>query len=134
MKPYVLITRPVSSPAIDMLSSVCDTLPRVAVNRPHHPDFRLIAECAHALLLGTMEHVDEALLREFPQLRVIACTFRLPEHIDVAACTRRGIWVTNVATRWLGIDAEIEAARNILDVMSGDTPRGAMNDVLQSAA
>jgi phosphoglycerate dehydrogenase-like enzyme len=134
MKPHVLITRPVSPSAIEMLSSVCDTLPRVAMNRPHQPNFRLIAECTDALLLGTTEHVDDALLREFPRLRVIACTFRLPEHIDVAACTRRGIWVTNVATRWLGKEAEIEAARNILDVLSGDVPRGAMNEILQSAA
>ena len=134
MKPNVLITRPVSPSAIELLSSVCDTLPRVPMSSRHHGDFKLIAECTDALLLGTTEHVDDALLRAFPQLRVIACTFRLPEHIDVAACTRRGIWVTNVATRWLGKEAEIEAARNILDVMSGDTPRGAMNEVLQSAA
>ena len=134
MKPHALITRPVSTAAIELLTSVCDTLPRVAMNRPHQPGFRLITECADALLLGTTELVDETLLREFPRLRVIACTFRLPEHIDVTACTRRGIWVTNVATRWLGKEAEIEAARNILDVLSGDIPRGAMNEVLQSAA
>ena len=134
MKPCVLISRPVSQSAIEMLSSICDTLPRVAMNRPLQADFRLIAECTDALLLGTTEHVDDALLREFPRLRVVACTFRLPEHIDVAACTRRGIWVTNVATRWLGKEAEIEAARNILDVLSGDTPRGAMNEILRSAA
>jgi hypothetical protein len=42
--------------------------------------------------------------------------------------------VTNVATRGLGEDAEIEAARNILDVLGGDTPRGAMNEVLLPAA
>ena len=78
--------------------------------------------------------IDDLLLRDFPRLRVIACTFRLPEHIDVAACTRRGVWVTSVATRWPGTEAEIEAARNILDVFSGDTPRGAMNEVLPSAA
>ena len=84
MKPHVLITRPVSPSAIEMLSSVCDTLPRVAMNRPHQPNFRLIAECTDALLLGTTEHVDDALLRAFPRLRVVACTFRLPEHIDVA--------------------------------------------------
>jgi hypothetical protein len=58
----------------------------------------------------------------------------MPEHIDVAACTRRGVWVTNVATKWPGTQAEIEAARNILDVFGGDIPRGAMNEVLQPAA
>jgi hypothetical protein len=33
-----------------------------------------------------------------------------------------------------GAEAELEAARNILDVLGGDTPRGALNEVLQPAA
>ena len=76
MKPHALITRPVSTAAIELLTSVCDTLPRVAMNRPHQSNFRLIAECTDALLLCTTEHVDDALLSEFPRLRVVACTFR----------------------------------------------------------
>lgn len=134
MKPYVMVTRPVSPAAIEMLTSVCDILPRVELSRSRRKNFSLIAESTHALLLATPEYVDESLLNKFPQVRAIACTFRMPEHIDVAACTRRGVWVTNVSTKWLGAQAEIEAARNILDVFSGDIPRGAMNDVLQPAA
>ena len=134
MKPYVMITRPVAPAAIELLTSVCDILPRVDISGGRRGDFSLVANCAHALQLATPERVDDDLLRAFPQLRVIACTFRLPEHIDVAACTRRGIWVTSVATRRAGAEAEIEAARNILDVLGGDIPRGAINDVLQPAA
>ena len=134
MKPQVLITRPVSAAAIELLSSVCDTLPRIELQRRQSGNFRLVSECTDAMLLGTTEHIDDLLLQKFPHLRVIACTFRLPEHIDVAACTRRGIWVTSVATRDPGSAAEIEAARNILDALGGDTPRGAMNEVMQFAA
>jgi phosphonate dehydrogenase len=134
MKPYVLITRQVAPPAVEMLTSICGTLPRVALGRRRSADFSLVAGAADALLLATPECIDDALLWSFSQLRVVACTFRLPEHIDVAACTRRGIWVTNVATRRSGADAEIEAARNILDVLGGDTPRGAINEILQPAA
>lgn len=54
--------------------------------------------------------------------------------MDIGACTRRGIWVTNVMSRWPGKEAEIEAARNILDVLSGETPRGALNEILPTAA
>lgn len=75
-----------------------------------------------------------ALLRDCRRLRVVACAFRIPEHIDIAACTRRGIWVTNVMTQLFGAEAELEAALNILDVLSGDTPRGALNEILQPAA
>lgn len=134
MKPYVMITRPVAPAAIELLTSVCDILPRVDISRRRRGDFALVANCAQALQLASPEWIDESLLRGFPRLRVIACTYRLPEEIDVAACTRRGIWVTNVAARWPGSDAEIEAARNILDVFGGDTPRGAINEVLQPAA
>ena len=67
---------------------------------------------------------------------------RLVRRLSDARCVRgdtwgvnnRGIWVTNVMSHWLGKDAEIEAARNILDALSGDTPRGALNDILQTAA
>jgi len=134
MKPNVLISRPVSPVAVELLTSVCDTLPRVELSNRGKSNFPLVARCADALLLGTTERIDEVLLSDFPRLRVIACTFRLPEHIDVAACTRRGVWVTSVATRCPGTEAEVEAARNILDVFGGDTPRGAMNEVLPTAA
>lgn len=134
MRPFVMITRPVAPAAIEMLTSVCDILPRLELSNGKRGNYCLVAGCADALLLASPEHINDALLRDFSRLRVIACTFRLPEHIDVAACTRRGIWVTNIATPWPGREAEIEAARNILDVFGGDIPRGAMNEVLQPAA
>ncbi len=134
MKPYVMITRHVAPAAVELLTSVCDILPRVAIAASQRGDFSLVAASADALLMATPERIDATLLHRFPRLRVIACTYRLPEHIDVSACTRRGVWITNIATRRDGDDAEIEAARNILDVLGGDIPRGAMNDVLQPAA
>jgi phosphonate dehydrogenase len=134
MKPHVLITRPVSPEAVELLASVCDTLPRIDLGRRDRGEFDLVAGCTDAILMGTPERIDATLMLRFPQLRVIACTFRLPEHIDITACTRRGVWVTNVTARWPSREAELEAARNILDVLGGDTPRGAMNDVLQTAA
>lgn len=134
MKPIALITRYVDSAAIDLLTSVCEVMPRVALASHSHQEIALFAGCADALLVATPERIDDALLRDFRRLRVVACAFRIPEHVDIAACTRRGIWVTNVMARHPGAEAEIEAARNILDVLGGDTPRGALNEVLQPAA
>ena len=65
---------------------------------------------------------------------MVACAYRQPEAVDFHACTKRGIWITNIATQQSGDAAEIEAARNILDVLGGDIPRGAMNDVFLPAA
>ena len=134
MKPIALITRRANPPVVDLLASVCHILPKTGALAYPLQEIRLLASCAHALLVTTPEPIDESLLRDCPRLRVIACTFRIPENIDIAACTRRGIWVTTVAAEHEDVDAELEAARNILDALSGDTPRGAVNEILLPAS
>ena len=109
-------------------------MPRVALDSHPRQEITLLAGCADALLVATPERIDDALLRDCRRLRVVACAFRIPQHVDIAACTRRGIWVTNVMMRHPGAEAELEAARNILDVLASDAPRGALNEVLQPAA
>lgn len=134
MKPLVVITQRVHKDPIELLLAVCDVAfadLRTAYGRHN---FRDLARHAHGLLVAAPDRFEESLLLRCRQLKVLACTFRIPEHIDIAGCTRRGVWVTNVNSRWLGKEAEIEAARNILDAISGDTPRGALNEVLSHAA
>ena len=134
MKPIALVTRYIDAAAIDLLASVCEIMPRVSLAHHSRQEIELLSSFAHALLVATPEHIDDAMLRHCRRLRIVACAFRIPEHIDVAACTRRGIWVTTVLSDHLGKEAELEAARNILDVISGDTPRGALNEGVVSAA
>ncbi len=135
MKPIVVITSRVHADALDLLSSVCEVLP-ISLRNPHQmqQDALQLAANAEAMMAAGPERIDESLLRQCKRLRVIACTYRLPEHVDIRACTRRGVWVTNVMTQWLGKEAEIEAARNILDALGGDVPRGALNEFLMPAA
>jgi phosphonate dehydrogenase len=40
------------------------------------------------------DHVDEQFLEAGPQLRIVSATLKGYDNIDVAACTRRGIWLT----------------------------------------
>ncbi len=134
MKPIALITGCVDPAVEELLTSICELLPVLSLSDHPRQEIVVPGGCAQALLAVTPLHIDDAMLRYCRKLRVIACAFRIPEHIDVTACTRRGIWVTTVLTNCMGREAEIEAARNILDVMSGDTPRGALNEVLQPAA
>jgi phosphonate dehydrogenase len=134
MKPLVVITHRVHADAIELLLSLCDVALVTTRTAYARHETKELARNAHALLAATPERIDESLLAGCHRLGIVACTYRIPEHIDIGACTRRGIWVTNVMSRWLDKDAEIEAARNILDVLSGDTPRGALNQIFQSAA
>jgi glyoxylate reductase len=50
---------------------------------------------SRALLPTSIDRVDDALLASAPTLKVIANVGVGYNHIDVAAATRRGIWVTN---------------------------------------
>ncbi len=53
-----------------------------------------VADC-EALVCVITERVDEELLAAAPKLRIVATVSVGYDHIDVAACTRRGIVVTN---------------------------------------
>jgi phosphonate dehydrogenase len=134
MKPLVVITHRVHADAVELLLTVCDVALVDMRSAYARQQLKAVARNASGLLAATPERIDASLLAACHRLRVLACTFRIPEHVDIAACTRRGIWVTNVMSRWLDKEAEIEAARNILDVISGDTPRGALNEILSNAA
>jgi phosphonate dehydrogenase len=134
MKPYVAITRHVDTPVITLLMSICNVLPDSSLASHMRRANAVPEHSVQALLLALPEHVDNVILNHYPQLRIVSCAFNVPLRVHVEACTQRGIWVTTVMTNRRGVDAELEAARNILDVMSGDIPRGAVNVVLQPAA
>jgi phosphonate dehydrogenase len=134
MRPLAVLTHRVHADAIELLLTLCDVALITARTAYTRQEMRGLVSNARALLAATPERIDESFLAGCRGLRIVACTFRIPEHIDIAACTRRGVWVTNVMSGWPDKDAEVEAARNILDVLGGDTPRGALNEVLLTAA
>src|SRR5262245_56745165 len=78
------------------------------------------ARDAHALLAFMPDAVDEAFLAQCPELRVIACALKGADNFDVAACTRRGVWLTIVPdlltepTAELAVGLAIALARHLL--------------------
>jgi lactate dehydrogenase-like 2-hydroxyacid dehydrogenase len=129
MRPIVILTRDVFPETVQLLSSLCDLATFTTPDACERPDFTLYAQHACALVLIAPQPIDDGLLRRCARLKIVACAFRVPTDIDIAACTRRGIWVTDVLTHDLGCNAQLEAARNVLDVLSGDNPRSALNQV-----
>jgi glyoxylate reductase len=94
MKPKVFVTRPLPSPAIEMLAARCDVQVH-SEDAPMQPE-QLAAACRDAEgVLAVGARISEGLLAQAPNLRVVANCGVGYDNIDVAACTARRIVVTN---------------------------------------
>ena len=96
MPPKVVVTNWVHPEVLEVLAPHC----RVEANagREPWPEAELLARCADAsaMMAFMPDRVDEAFLAACPNLGLIACALKGFDNFDVAACTRRGIWVTVV--------------------------------------
>ncbi|XP_031495947.1 glyoxylate/hydroxypyruvate reductase HPR3-like isoform X1 [Nymphaea colorata] len=73
--------------------------------------------CAvRALLVSSLVHVDDAILEKLPSLGVIVTMSAGVSHIDLQACRRKGIVVTNAGDAFTG-DAADYAVGLLLDVL-----------------
>ncbi|MFB3921924.1 MAG: 2-hydroxyacid dehydrogenase [Terriglobia bacterium] len=94
MKPRIFVTRPLPSAVLDMLASSCEV-------EAHPSDIGLKpAQLAEACrdaegLLAVGVRVNEDVLSQAGKLRVVSNCGVGYDNIDVAACTRRKIVVTN---------------------------------------
>ena len=83
------------------------------------PRLNKLAKDADALLAFMPDKIDDTWLLRAPRLRVIAAALKGHDNFDLAACTRRGIWVSNVPdlltapTSELTIGLMISLARKI---------------------
>jgi phosphonate dehydrogenase len=83
------------------------------------PQLGKLAKDADAFLAFMPDVIDDAWLLRAPKLRVIAAALKGHDNFDLAACTRRGIWVSNVPdlltapTSELTIGLMISLARKI---------------------
>ena len=95
MKPRLLITRRVFPEVVEALSSAyeVETNPDDAFWTPE--ETRAKAAGCDALYVVATDRVDAALLEACPRLKIVATGSVGYNQIDVAACTARGIAVTN---------------------------------------
>jgi len=92
--PKVYITRPLPPPVVERIATRCDVKVRPE-DTPLDPP--KLAESCHEIdgLLATGVRVGEEVIQQAPRLRVVANVGVGYDNIDVAACTRRRILVTN---------------------------------------
>jgi phosphonate dehydrogenase len=95
-KKKVVITHRVFGQVKSMLAETCDVI--FNDSDDSWPPAKLLESSrdAEALLVFMPDKIDDAFLARCPKLRVIAAALKGYDNIDVAACTRRGVWVTIV--------------------------------------
>jgi phosphonate dehydrogenase len=96
IRPKVVITNWVHQEVIDRLAEKCDVVPNETRERPPREEILKRARDADAIMTFMTDSVDEDFLAASPRLRIIACALKGYDNYDVDACTRRGIWITNV--------------------------------------
>lgn len=96
MKPRVYVTRPLPAPALELLSSACEV--RSHSKDASMPVSQLAEECrdVEGILVNSTQ-VNEEVLDAAPRLRAISNCGVGYDNIDVAACNRRRIPITNLA-------------------------------------
>ncbi len=95
MKPRVLATHGMFSPARKLLEEKCDVEYWTKEERPPREELLQRVADKDALICLLTEKVNEELLERGPKLRIAATVSVGYDNIDVAACTRRKVAATN---------------------------------------
>jgi glyoxylate reductase len=106
-RPRVFVSRRIPEAGIDLLRAHCE----VAVGPDERPLPRreileAVRDC-EGLLCVMHTHVDDELLDAAPRLRVVANFGVGVDHIDIPACSARGVWVSNTAGSLTETTAEL---------------------------
>ena len=124
MKPKIVVTHWIHPEAMELLADVGEVIPNTTRERLPHAEIIARARDADAIMTFMPDAVDEKFIAACPRLKVVGCALKGYDNYDVAACTRRGVWITNVPdlltipTAELTIGLLIGIARHVL---AGDT-------------
>lgn len=122
MNNKVIVTNWVHQEVRDYLARHCTLVANMDRDTPFTRE-RIMQEGANAsaLLAFMPDRVDDAMLANMPELRIVACALKGYDNFDVGACTRRGVWVSIVPdlltepTAELTVGLMIGLGRNILN-------------------
>jgi glyoxylate reductase len=94
-KAKLFITHPLYPDAQKLLQSCCDCEFWSKPKRPSREELLARVKDKEGLVCLLTEHIDDGLLRAAPKLRIVANVAVGYDNIDLPACTRRGVVVTN---------------------------------------
>jgi phosphonate dehydrogenase len=96
MTPKVVLTSWVHTEVLARLGERCHVIANETRERLPREEILARAKDADAIMTFMTDSVDDAFLAACPRLRVVGCALKGYDNYDVEACTRRGIWITNV--------------------------------------
>lgn len=120
MKPKIVLTHRVHPEVIGLLAARGEVIPNSTSTTLAREEILRRTHDAAAIMTFMPDSVDEAFLRACPQLRIVSCALKGYDNYDVDACTRHGVWITNVPdlltipTAELTIGLLIGLTRNVL--------------------
>lgn len=96
MKPKVVITHWVHPEVLNYLRNTCEVIPNETRTTLPRSEILARARDAEAIMTFMPDSINEEFLAACPRLRVVGCALKGYDNYDVDACTRRGVWITNV--------------------------------------
>jgi phosphonate dehydrogenase len=96
MKPKVVVTSWVHPEVINRLAEHCEVVPNTTRERLSREEILSRTKDAQAIMTFMTDSIDDEFLSACPRLQVVACALKGYDNYDVEACTRRGVWITNV--------------------------------------
>jgi phosphonate dehydrogenase len=103
----VVITSVVHPEVRDLLASRFDVIANDRAEPWTHAEFVAHARTANAILAFMIDEIDDGVLTQAAGLRIIAGALKGYDNFDVAACRRRGVWLTVVSERLTAPTAEL---------------------------
>ncbi|AEG94134.1 phosphonate dehydrogenase [Ramlibacter tataouinensis] len=119
-KPKVVVTNPAFPETLELLASHCEVVSNPGPGPLARPELLALCLDAQAIVAFMPDRIDDDFLRECPSLRIVGCALKGFDNFDVAACTRRKIWITAVPdlltepTAELALGLMISLGRHIL--------------------
>lgn len=96
MKPKVVLTSWVHPETVARLAEHCEVVPNTTRERLSRDEILARARDSDAIMTFMTDRVDSEFLSACPRLRVVGCALKGYDNYDVEACTRHGVWITNV--------------------------------------
>lgn len=95
-RPRVVVTHRVHEQVKQLLAAAANVAANDTIESWPAEKLREVAAGAEALMVFMPDRIDDQLLAHCPNLKIVSAALKGPDNIDIAACSRRGIWVSVV--------------------------------------